>query len=580
MLSLPATTGDRPVEPESFFGARLAGASFTRASSLIYRLEIAFGVLFTFATVYLHVMQSRVAGGLWRDEAVSAQVANLPSFGLIWRYLEFDSYPPLFHLLLRAWSKLFSSDDVSLRTLGLMIGLSVIAALWMGARVLGARVPLFALVLLGLNPMVIRYGDSIRAYGLGCTLAVLTLVSVWRVAADERIDWRRGGVAMLTAILSVQCLYHNAALLLACCLGGSFVALWQRRPKLAVVIVGVGAAAAVSLLPYLPIIARTRRWSVLLKFPVTFSWLWEKLSEVTGAPDPLGIWLWSSLAMVGLGLAGWRIRSAWVVQGAIPADTRRQVFAAISLAAGSLTYAGFLVAVGYVTQPWYYLAFLAVAALCLDTIFGQAARDPGWRLFRLVVAIAFASTTFGQTGERLQVRSTNIDLVAARLNASVASGDLVLVNRWECAISLNRYYRGPARLMTVPPIDDHLVHRYDLFMQCMETADPLRPVFDAIGATLRGGGRVWFVGYLGLLAPGVAFQPLPPVSVKVGEAWPFSVYWEGWEVQADEFLHDHAQQMTAVKIPVDRPVSGFENQPLRFFNGWKESPSTNGDQTP
>ena len=532
-----------------------------RLSDLVWPLEIVAGIVFTLASVYLHFFERQTAGGLWRDEATSAQIANVPTWGQLWRYLEFDSYPPLFHVVLRGWCALFSGEDASLRTLGLLIGLGVLAGVWTAARAVGVRVPLFALVLLGLNPMMIRYGDSIRAYGLGCLLALLTFAAVWRVAAAPRPGWRRIVLAMAVAVVSVQCLYHDAVLLLASCLAGAAVACWERRTKAAPVVLAIGLPAAVSLLPYLSVIARTRNWSPLLKVHMTAALMWSKLSDVTGSPDPLGVWLWSALAVVGIGWTVWTLRSISPGRG-----SPLRLYAAVWLAVGGVFYAGFLCTVGYVTQPWYYLMFLAPAALCLDAFFDA----PGWRVGRLVIATAFAVTAFSQSGEILRQRSTDLDLVAANLNPAVAPGDLVLVNRWECAISLNRYYHGAAPLMTVPPIDDHTAHRFDLFLRCMGATDPLRPVFDAIAATLQRGGRVWFVGHPRLLAPDQTLPTLPPTVLRPGGEEIFSRYYYGWEVQADEFLNAHAARSSMVDVPLDAPVSTFENQDLWSFEGWRE----------
>ncbi len=537
--------------------AKATGAA--RLSGLVRPLEIVAGTVFTLASVYLHFFQRQSAGGLWRDEATSAQIANVPAWGQLWRYLEFDSYPPLFHLVLRGWCALFSGGDASLRTLGLLIGLGVLAGVWTAARAVGVRVPLFALVLLGLNPMMIRYGDSVRAYGLGCGLALLTFAAVWRVAVDPRPGWRKVALAAVLAVVSVQGLYHNAVLLLASCLAGAAVACRERRPKGALKVLAIGMPAAVSLLPYLSVIARTRSWSPLLKAHMTPALMWAKLSEVTGSPDPLGVWLWSGLAVVGIGWALWP-----------KTGSSARLYAAVWLGVGGAFYAGFLCAVGYVTQPWYYLMFLAPAALCLDAFFAASDAALGWRVARLVIATAFAATTFGQSGEILRQRSTDLDLVAAKLHPAVAPGDLVLVNRWECAVGLNRYYHGPAPLLTVPPIDDHTAHRFDLFVQSLGAADPLRPVRDAIASTLRRGGRVWFVGHPRLLAPGQPLPILPPTVLRPGDDSLFDRYYYGWQTQADEFLNAHAARSTVVDVPIDAPISPFENQDLWSFEGWRE----------
>jgi hypothetical protein len=556
MLSTPSSLAERTRLPAAPPGEALEPGLLQRIRPFIGRIEIAAGVILTLASVFLHVLQNRTAGGLWRDEATSAQVASLPALSQVWRYLEFDSYPALFHMVLRGWGWIFGAGDGSLRALGLLIGLGLLAAIWGSARSLGIRVPLFALALLGLNPMVIRYGDSVRAYGLGCALAALTFAAVWKVAASARLEWRRIAWACALAILSVQCTYNNVALLVTACFSAAGVALWQRRPKAAGVTLLIGLPSALSLLPYLPIIARVRVWSVLLHDPLTPGLLWDRLSEVTGAPDPLGIWLWSLLAIAGVAVA------------ACDSGDARRLTAGAALILGVVIYGGFLIWVGYPTHQWYYLAFLTVAGLCLDTIFGLSSTAPGWRLARLAVTLLFAITVFVQSAAALRLRNTSMDLIAARLNAVVAPGDLVLVNQWECAISLHRYYHGKARVMTVPPLDDHLVHRYDLIQRDMQTADPLRLVYAAIADALRGGGRLWFIGWPLLPEKGVEPPVLPPIAPPADGHWPFETYTLGWMIQADMYLNSHARRCVEVEIPASQPINPFEDQPVRCYSGW------------
>ena len=546
------------------------GPLLARLARALGPVEIGFGMLVTLGSVYLHFVQSRVAGGLWRDEVVSVQVANQPTLAQTWRYLEFDSYPILFHLLLRGWCAVFTASDASLRTLGLLIGCSVLGAFWGAGPALGVRVPLFALVLLALNPMVIRFGDSLRAYGLGCTLAIISLAAVWNVARADRPAWRRIAWAMAAAVLSVQCLYHNAALLLAGCVGGAVVALWDRRPRVAATTLAVGVPAAVSLLPYLPLIRRTRHWSILMKYPVTVPWLWSRLTAVTTAPDPVGVWLWTALFVGSVGLAGWVLWRARRRGEPAAAGAARRVFAAVALVTGTLLYGGFLFAVGYITQPWYYLALLAFVGICLDAVYGQSVNPSGWRALRLAVALSFGLLVFDQSRAHLRVRSTDIDLVSSKLNDQANARDLVVVNRWECAIGMNRYYHGPARMMTVPPLDDHTVHRYDVMMEIMSKPDPLRPLFDAIADTLKRGGRIWLVGPRSLPEPDQPYKVPAPAWTDAAGRWHRGPMYRDWMLQTRDFLVGHVTQGAVVGIPSREVISDYENVPLGWFSGWQE----------
>jgi AraC-like DNA-binding protein len=58
----------------------------------------------------------------------------------------------------------------------------LIAALWMNARTFGYQYPVMALALIGVAPSVIRWGDSMRAYGFGMLLIVLTMGAIWSYA--------------------------------------------------------------------------------------------------------------------------------------------------------------------------------------------------------------------------------------------------------------------------------------------------------------------------------------------------------------------------------------------------------------
>ena len=110
-----------------------------------------------------------------------------------------------------------------MRVLGLIIGLGVVAALWTNARLMGLPFPFWSLLLVGANPMIIRYGDSTRGYGLSLIFLPLMFGSIWNLT--QKRGWRSFGMATLIAVAGVHATYYNAVLLFAICAGGCFVAL-------------------------------------------------------------------------------------------------------------------------------------------------------------------------------------------------------------------------------------------------------------------------------------------------------------------------------------------------------------------
>src|SRR5947209_2283252 len=150
MKKSPSYNGNSPAKINP-----LEGLSLSRTETLV-------AVLLTAAIIVLHYTILGNAGALWRDESNSVNLALKPSITDIWRNLEYDSSPILTPLLLRTWMRLGLESDFQLRLFGLLIGMMVIAALWLAVRQAGGRAPLISLILFAFNPIVTRYVDSIR----------------------------------------------------------------------------------------------------------------------------------------------------------------------------------------------------------------------------------------------------------------------------------------------------------------------------------------------------------------------------------------------------------------------------------
>jgi hypothetical protein len=554
------------------------------------RLECAAVALLALLATALHVRFATNVGGLWRDEANSVNLATLPSFVEMWRVLDYDSFPILFFAVLRGWTAIFGADDdLALRALGLIIGLGILGTLWGNARSFGIKWPVLSFALIGLNPMLIRYGDSTRAYGLGILLILLTLRSFWRLV-DSPAPPTAGRITMATllALLSVQCLYYNSVLLLAIAGGAMAVAIRAHAWRTLGIVLGIGILAAASLLPYMPMMHRMRAWKILVSYPVDFAWLWTRVCEVLGAPSPLGIWLWPWLVIVGLVFAV----SVWAKGRRKPESSSRSIpstvlLAAVTLAIGVAGYTGFLRVLNYVTQPWYYITLVAFAACTLEVLFGAWPVDSkpriALRVVRLAVAFLLLCVAVRPAWKELPTRHTNMDLMAARLQQLTTKDDLIVVPPWECAIPLCRYYRGPAEVMTLPPITDHRFHRYDLVLRQMTSANPLGPVLARMENVLRSGHQIFLVGSIPFPNPDEVPPTLPPAYQDAGGHWRggfradwqlFGDYRTVWEHQVGHFLRLNATGAGRIDVSVSEnaKVQQYEDMELSVFQGWKQTP--------
>ena len=163
-------------------------------------------------------------------------------------------------------------------------------------------------------------------------------------------------------------------------------------------------------------------------------------------------------------------------------------------------------------------------------------------------------------------------MVAAFLSHNASVGDLIVVQEaWE-GITFNRYYRGQAQWLSVPPIDSHEVHRIDLVMAEMNQPEAMAPVLRAITNTLTSGHHVWVVGSMPIARskdapPGPT--PLPPRPPEMPTRWWVGSYLYWWNQQATTLLLDHAQQEKAETIAAPGPVNHFEDVSVVRFTGYK-----------
>jgi hypothetical protein len=532
------------------------------------RAEWGVAALITGIAGVIHIANLRHAGGLWRDEAAAVHLAQMPSFAAIWTHIEHESFPLLLTMLIRAWSAVGLGDDFGLRSLGLLIGLAVLAAFWFGAWRFSATPPLIALVVFGLNPTAIRWGDSLRAYGLGVLFILLAAVAVWTLARSP--SRHRLVFAMIAGVLAVQSLYQNAFILAVICLAGAVVAAMQRDWRRALLVIAAGVPAAVSLLPYVSVVRRASEWNMATQMPIDLARIWTVLHRALSAPGPLMFWLWVALFLAAVAIALILLVRPQLTQ-ARGSDNRQVAAFFLTLIGGiTCTYYIFLKVLNFPSEVWYYLVWMAVIALAIDVLISRVTTTVWLRLVRIGTAGVAAALLVPGAWRAVEMRMTNLDLVAAQLNSAVAAEDLVIVQPWFCAASFQRYYTGPAELTTLPPLSDYGLQRLDLFKAQIAGDDPARPVLEKLEGTLRNGHTVWLIGHFPFSNPP---QP-PPTMLRGGEGpegWRGEPYMIAYGMEEAYFIQSHATRSTAVEVPVEQQVNPFENLPVRTISGWRRA---------
>ena len=518
------------------------------------RIEIAITVVLTSALVFLHFVVLTNAGTLWRDEISSLSLATKPSWQSFWSTLVFDPFPVLFFLLLRLWSALGAHNDFELRLLGVMIGCAIVFALWVSARLLKRATPFIAFVLIGFNPVLIFWGDTLRPYGLGVVWIIFTFACFWRLLERPNLRWFM--LAALLATAAVQTLFTNSLLVFACGVSAAGIAAIRKDWRAAAMIIAAGCIAACSLVIYLPIINATHEWSIIRKAPFPL------LFHLQQARDALAGWGTFSFRL-------WLLIIALCICVTAIAYHKAQEHRALALyglatsAIAALATFCFFSAISWPTHVWYYLPLLTVCALALFI-----ALDVHLRAASLVLLVVVAGCTcLGLAAptiiDRSRLRASNVDEVAQVVDAEEHPGDFIVIDDFTYAITFSRYYHGRNSWMSVPPLRDLSLHNWGEVMRQMQTPDAMRPLLDQVQKALTTGHRVWLITGSVRPFPASAPEAVPPFDPHTPRSLGF--YLHSWSEQLRYELRRDAKTITTVQLKADQPISRYEEPRVVVF---------------
>lgn len=491
-------------------------------------MERNLALLLVLCAVALHGITALSAGALWRDEVNSIQQARLPSWGALWRSLEYDSFPALYPSILRIWSAdTRAASDAGLRLFGFVTGLVLLASIVFVAKLLGTKWPVVALSLLGANALLISEGDSIRPYGLSLLFLLWAYGFVGRTLVGR--SGRCLAAAALASVLAVHTSYSNAIFVGVICLCAVSIFLARRDKAFACLALLPGGIAAISLIPYTGILKRAREWAVIVGSGPD----WSRLFRGVRFPcTPLIFLAW----LIFLCLILFRLAALGVKrrEGASP----RLPLAAYTLSVFVLGLAAQLIFMQSASLPLFPRYFLPPA---MFGAFALGSLLEGWKP-RLVAAAALAAlflSAWPDVGTVLQdpwppwpellSRHTNVDDVAATLGARASPRDLVAVSPWFLGTSFQRYYRGPAAWTSIPALEHDPMMRYDLVKHAMQEPQTESGTGPVLREVLRRGGTLWFVSqrrwsnFTRVDAP----DPPAPAPAPAGPDYVrFRSYWE------------------------------------------------------
>lgn len=535
------------------FQARTTGLrkAFSR-QPFACKLEWCAGLALTLFAVFVHLRFNRSAGGLWRDEANTVALANLPTIGDIWQNLQFDSFPLFWMGVLRTWNWFGFSSDVSLRILGLCIGLAILGTIWFVAWKFRFPAPLCSLSLLAFSPVVVRYGDSLRAYGFGLIMLMLLAVVIWNFV--QKPGTASFLLAAAGAIVACHTQFQLWVILFCFCLGGVAVAARKRQWKLAWAVLGLGMITLLTILPYYIVIRDASAWNVILKTNFNLREFLFRLHGSLSLGGPGLFWIWLILLITALtgGILIYRTKPE--------AASDALLFTLVSVGAGLPGYYIFLQLLSYPTQPWYYILFIALGTMGADILLGVSSRFCKPLSFAKLILVAITlplslQAAWDASGNRM----TSVDLIGKRLEQLAGAGDVIVVDPWYLRVSFDRYYRGGAQVFTIPPVPRGSLHRFDLLKSHMSNPDqlaPMLPLLRAVTESLQSGHAVFYVGTARPEAP--AQIPILPPAPHSSIGWSEASYLNAWRCMLGAVFASHSTHSEAIPLRVTEPVSGYE----------------------
>jgi len=384
------------------------------------RAEFIVGVAVTVVALCLFVVRLTHAGPLWRDEAESIQSSQMPLPQMV-EAVQFSSFPILFPLVLRAYSLLFGSDDLSLRCFGSIIGVLLLLAAWLPIRRLTGKIPLFLLAITGLNANFLISGMALRGYGAGAVFMLLALACTCRFILNPN---SRTLLALLIAdLVCSQMLFLNLPIVMAFVAAAGCVLLIRRQAKwigwLSIVVLIIGLSYAFYVLQFY---RSGSVWGEILHVPMSFALIWQAFVGAWGNISALVSNSW--LALIGVAMFGalWKVRTIW--NKCLDSQRDSLVFAILAITLAAIASYLFVRIVPRQPESRYFLALTVVMAAIADLVW---ARFPFWmRAWRMGMVLIGAIALPGSLWGSIVQAESNSETVAHAVEQTAPPATLLL----------------------------------------------------------------------------------------------------------------------------------------------------------
>ncbi len=187
-----------------------AGLRLSRAGQFVLALTLAAAVL-RFATLNVQ--------SIWLDESATMILVRRGFGGMLSHLSASESAPPLYYVMVWAWTKVFGVGVLGFRSFSALVGTLTIPVMYLAGRRISTRVGIWAAALTVVNPAMYYYSQEARCYALLILFSSIAFV-FWQRALQtpDRRSLALWAVASILAVLThyfAAFLFIGEAILLA-----------------------------------------------------------------------------------------------------------------------------------------------------------------------------------------------------------------------------------------------------------------------------------------------------------------------------------------------------------------------------
>src|SRR5437763_17203246 len=102
--------------------------------NLLRRIELIAALLLSVTVLYLLFVRGTHAGGLWRDECGTVELAQMPTTSDIIKYFDDQTFSLLVPLIVRLYVRLCGVSDSGLRCFVFAVGVAFVCDVWFKMR--------------------------------------------------------------------------------------------------------------------------------------------------------------------------------------------------------------------------------------------------------------------------------------------------------------------------------------------------------------------------------------------------------------------------------------------------------------